>query len=480
MITDVKKVERKKYNDFNEILLENIQPYLGCTDISIIALGTALAAQAAHGIVPKWIKSSSEEKSFREIKPENVVSISLQMNEALYKSSHATSIPNAQGSNGFLKSAALGVFLNPEEKLNLFTEMEDKHIEQMLEVVENAEINVETIDVPSCNMYLRIKISIRDHKGEIITGESWLMNSYTGVVSLSRNGETLFYVLADAPQIAIDDIDFDIPQIIDSLENLSDDVYEKLEETIQLNTLAYQHGLKYEPGLGIGAKYHRMIQKGLLGDDASNQAAAITAAAEDVRMGGEDIPVMGIASSGSHGIAASLPIIAVAEKISRNRKRLLKSLALSFWITQKISGMIGFLSVPCGCVIKSGIGAAAGIAYYLGGTPLQIEQSINNFIISMAGVICDGGKTTCSIKLANAASCASHSAFLALEGVKLSKDVGGIVRDNLQKNIENMVQITNGMQDLDKVIVGILKDYQNEEEKTLSSETSKNRGETND
>ncbi|MHA2239924.1 MAG: L-serine ammonia-lyase, iron-sulfur-dependent, subunit alpha, partial [Candidatus Hodarchaeales archaeon] len=194
-------------------------------------------------------------------------------------------------------------------------------------------------------------------------------------------------------------------------------------------------------------------------NDAANLAASLTAAAEDVRMGGEDMPVMGIASSGSHGITSSIPIMAIAKFNPRDEATLLRSIALSFWITYRIKLQTGFLSAPCGCVISSGIGATAGITHYLGGNQLKIEQAMNHFIISTAGVICDGGKTTCSIKLANAASTAVQSAVLALEGVEIRNESGGIIRENFERNIGNLISISESMKEVDRTIVDILNGY---------------------
>ncbi|MFX0115529.1 MAG: L-serine ammonia-lyase, iron-sulfur-dependent, subunit alpha [Candidatus Hodarchaeota archaeon] len=448
--------ENEQY--LHKVLVEEVQPLLGCTDITIIALGTALAAQAAKGVVPQWVDSKAISLPFAEIKPKDVISISLQINEGLYKNSHATAIPNSKGQVGISRSAALAVFCDPNKKLNLFADANDTHLKKMKQLIGNAEINIETVQKPSCNLYLRCEITIQAEAG-IVTAESCLQDSYTRVVYLRRNSKPLYEQASDLIAASSVDIPLDIPILLQALQHLSPEAYTKLDETVELNTLAYEYGIEHAPGLGIGYKFSQMIKKGLIGNDAANQAAWKTAAAEDVRMGGESIPVMGIASSGSHGIAASIPIIAVAQEIRKDRQKLLQSIALSFWITQKVNSLTGFLSVPCGCVIKSGIGATAGITHYMGGSVSQIEQAINNFIVSIAGVICDGGKTTCSIKLANSASTAVQSAFLSLEGIAFSDETGGLVRENLQRNVENMILVSRSMQNVDKVIVNILKGY---------------------
>ena len=123
----------------------------------------------------------------------------------------------------------------------------------------------------------------------------------------------------------------------------------------------------------------KLALKNKTSNDIANMAAYRTAAAEDVRMSGQIIPVMGIGGSGSHGITASIPIITVVEQNQINSQKLYQSIALSFLITEEMRKLIGYLTVPCGCIIKAGVGATAGIAFALDGTILQIENAINNF-----------------------------------------------------------------------------------------------------
>jgi L-cysteine desulfidase len=446
--------------NLNSALLEDIQPFLGCTDISIIALGTALASFAARGSVPHWVNGSSRPRHpfTGGIEPGDVISLSLQVNEGLYKSSHATVIPNAGGNRGAAYSAALGLFCDPGQKLNLFADINQQQLENMKKVAAAKKVRVETIHRPDCNLFLHCQLTLQGQQG-IITAESCLQDNYTRVVFLRKDGNILFHRDGQSPRSGDPTAILDIPYLVQALDHLSADLLEKLAETVRINRHAYEYGLKNAPGLGVGARHYRMIQKGILGDDIVNWAACKTAAAEDVRMAGVNVPVMGITSSGSHGITASIPVIATAEKIVKDRQILFKSLALSFRLTQIVDGMVGRLSAPCGCVIKAGIGATAGVTYYLGGTAQQIEQAINHFIVSTAGVICDGAKPTCSLKLANSAACACQSALMALEGLSFTGESGGIVRDKLQQNIQNMIRVSKGMQPIDPVVVDILKEY---------------------
>jgi L-cysteine desulfidase len=449
---------KNRFN-LNEALLEDIQPYLGCTDVCIAGLGAALAASAAQGTVPGWLIPGNPTPAPQDLDPGQVISLHLKMNEGLFKNSHGGAVPNSGGRKGIVHSAALGLFCNPGKKLNLFEDAGPEHIDNMEQLAAARAVSVEVLRMPECNLYLHCKLILKNPQGGVTTAVACLQNHYTRVMVLTRNERILYQIPVIAKRKNVQEADFNIPRLLRELEHLSPEVLQKLDETIAMNRGAYEYGLSTAPGLGIGRALARLIEAQLIGDDAANFAASTTAAAEDVRMAGENIAVMGITGSGSHGIAASIPVIATAQKIKKDRRRLLESIALSFRLTQQVDALNGHLTAPCGCVIKAGIGAAAGVAYYLGANAHQVEQAINHFIVSTAGIFCDGAKATCAIKLAHSASSACHSALLAIQGIALDRQTGGVVRQDLDQNIRSMVRISKRMQPVDTEITSILKEY---------------------
>jgi L-cysteine desulfidase len=437
------------YN-INTILEENIQPYLGCTDISIVALGASLAMAATYSHIPSWLAPSTN--SYTKPSAENIVDMHIEVNESLYKNSHSTGIPYVLGYEGIYHSTAIGLFCSPEKQLNLLENVTPNDIESMKKIITEKKITIHIISNTTTPLYFHCKVQ-RKQGDKIIVGESCMQDTYTTVVYLKQDGNFIYQKTYKNQIQENENISWTIQDFVEQLPNLSPSVYTKLEETVQMNTKAYEYGLQHACGLGIGAGLQKLALKNKTSNDIANMAAYRTAAAEDVRMSGQIIPVMGIGGSGSHGITASIPIITVVEQNQINSQKLYQSIALSFLITEEMRKLIGYLTVPCGCIIKAGVGATAGIAFALDGTILQIENAINNFLTSTAGVICDGGKTTCSIKLANAANNACKSAFLALENVFCVHEFGGIVQKNFQKNLLNLTQLSKAMQPLDTVII---------------------------
>jgi L-cysteine desulfidase len=219
------------------------------------------------------------------------------------------------------------------------------------------------------------------------------------------------------------------------------------------------------------------VDKGYLGDDLITSAQIMVASAVDARMGGFDYPVMSCAGSGNQGVIASLPIIAVAQKGGYDIKGLLekrqsgqmsgedekrfsklaKALALSNLITCYVTYHTKYLSALCGCAVKAGIGATAGIAYFLTESADKVEMAIQNMVGDITGLLCDGAKEGCSLKLTTAASAAIQSALLAMKGIRVPLD-NGIVAEKVEDTIRNLGRVCQSMTEADAEVVRIMAD----------------------
>ena len=181
----------------------------------------------------------------------------------------------------------------------------------------------------------------------------------------------------------------------------------------------------------------------------------------DARMSGVKLPAMSSAGSGNHGLTAILPIWAVKGYMSGpDRNKVLRAIALSHIVTGYIKSHTGRLSAVCGCSIAAGAGAAAGVVYLMGGDMHQIASAIKNLIGDLAGVICDGAKASCALKLATAAGTAVQSALFALHGVDV-KESDGIIALTPEQTLKNVAQIsTQGMIETDRIILQIMMEKQ--------------------
>jgi L-cysteine desulfidase len=186
------------------------------------------------------------------------------------------------------------------------------------------------------------------------------------------------------------------------------------------------------------------------------KAKSVTAAACDARMAGLDFPAMSCTTSGNVGIGASLPLVVVAEELERSEEELLRAIALSFLLTIYTKSHIGRLSAICACIIAASLGTTAGTVLLLGGKLAEIEKAINNVVGAIGGVICDGAKFGCSLKLASGVGVALESAFLAMKGVSIPPR-DGVVCDCADETIHAIGRIAKeGMATTPEVLLDIL------------------------
>lgn len=210
-----------------------------------------------------------------------------------------------------------------------------------------------------------------------------------------------------------------------------------IEDGIKMNEYASEEGLKSKDGLSIGKTLKNLMEEGSLKMDSSSKARLLTAAAADMRMGGGTCPIMTSGGSGNQGLGVIIPIKVVYDTENLEREKLIRSVFFAHLINVYVKAYSGKLSGMCGCAIGAGIGSSAGITYMLGGNLEEIEGSASNMFANLAGMLCDGAKDTCSLKLSTSAGEAVISSYLALEGVIVKPNVG-IIGDSIEKTIQNI------------------------------------------
>ena len=195
--------------------------------------------------------------------------------------------------------------------------------------------------------------------------------------------------------------------------------------------------------------------KKYLGDSAFTHMLSMTAAACDARMDGAFIPVMSNSGSGNQGIAATLPVLSFADDIKCSQEQLIRALTLSHLMVIYIKQSLGRLSALCGCVVAA-TGASCGITYLMGGSKLQLSYAIKNMIGNITGMICDGAKPSCAMKISSGVSTAMLSALMAIEN-KVVTSSEGIIDDDVDKSIANLTAIGSiGMEGTDKLVLQIM------------------------
>jgi len=480
--------------DISKLFELEIKPAFGCTEPVAIGYATSLAYNAILGRVPIWLRGKIPIKYATGVNQEDVEvdRIEVSVDRGIFKNALAVGIPRTKGQKGIGIAAAMGIFCFPEaegKEMALFETLQPEDLEKAKTLAEK--VNIKLIEGWERSEGIQIRASVEvKHKRlpeRVLTGTAKIEKTHSNVMSISVY-DSLDQV-AEVPsekklEIQREDLGVEdrlkatsISDIVAELEALPESAVEKMIQLVEMNIAISEEGLKGMKGLGIGGILRDLVDEGCLGDDFITSAQIMVASAADVRMGGFDYPVMTCAGSGNQGITASLPIIAVAQKNGydieglllqrrsgqlseadeKKLSRLVKALALSNIITCYVTYHTKYLSALCGCAIKAGLGAAAGIAYLLSQSADKVETAIQNMAGNITGLICDGGKEGCSLKLTTSASIAIQSALLAMRGIRVPSD-NGIVAEKAEDTIRNIGRVCQAMNVTDAEIVRIMAD----------------------
>lgn len=226
-------------------------------------------------------------------------------------------------------------------------------------------------------------------------------------------------------------------------------------DAARLNSAAANESLKGNYGHSVARIVDGSAHAYIMGDSIHTRMMAITSAACDVRMAGAMIPVMSNSGSGNQGIAATLPVVVFAQETQKSEDELVRALFLSHLMLIYIKSSLGRLSPLCGAVVAT-TGSACGITWLMGGNREKIAFAIKNMIGNVAGVICDGAKPSCALKVSTGVSTATISAMMAMDG-KVVSSIEGITDEDVDKTIQNLTSIgTEGMAETDKLILKIM------------------------
>ena len=429
-----------------DILKIQVAPALGCTEPVAIALGGA----AAVSLLPE----------------KTVDHIDVWVDPNIYKNGLAVIIPSTGGLSGLDLAAAMGaVGGDPMLRLEVLDPIDDHALKSARRLVETGRVNVNLLREKT-GLFIRTVV-----KGGSHTAESVITGLHDNIVSLKLDGhavvenDLLQPGLPDAATGRLSGLEswlkgLSLEGLIELLDDLDEDDITFLESGIAINRRLAEHGLKHGPGLGVGRTMERLVRQGLVKRDMITAARILTSSAADARMSGVKLPAMSSAGSGNHGLTAILPIVAVEPFIQVEHRDVLAAIALSHIITACVKAHTGRLSAICGCSVAAGAGATAGITHMMGGTGQHIAGAIKNLIEDLAGVICDGAKCGCALKLSTAAGTAVQAALFSLHGVNVSFTDGiiGHSSEDTMKNIGTLT--TQGMIETDRTILNIMLEKQ--------------------
>lgn len=414
-----------------KLIHQEVIPAIGCTEPIAVALAAAKSTELL-GKIPERIE------------------VSLSAN--ILKNAMGVGIPGT-GMVGLPIAIALGSLIGKSAYgLEVLRDLTPESLEKGKSMVSKQMIHIrlkERVD----KLYIEVTCTAADEKATAI-----IAHEHTRFVYLSRNEEILKNELSKysgEEQATQEQLKLSFDLVYDFAMQMPLDEIRFILDTAKLNKHAAEESVKGQFGHEVGKTISGPYGHKYLGDSPYTHMLILTAAACDARMDGAMIPVMSNSGSGNQGIAATLPVVSFAEDIKCSEEQLIRALMLSHLMVIYVKQSLGRLSALCGCVVAA-TGASCGITWLMGGTKKQITYAIKNMIGNITGMICDGAKPSCAMKVASGVSTAMLSAMMAMEN-KVVTAVEGIIDEDVDQSIYNLTSIgSKGMETTDKVVLDIM------------------------
>lgn len=412
------------------LMKSEILPAVGCTEPMAVALCVARAKEEL-GCLPEKIE------------------IFLSAN--ILKNAMGVGIPGT-GMVGLPIAVALGLAVGRSEyQLEVLKDANAEAIEWAKNYLKNNDVCIKLKDGIKEKLYIEVLLAGGGHEVRTV-----ISGGHTNFVYIEKVGKVVLdRRVPEGAEDNDDDSWLNLRKVYDFAMNVPLEDVEFIAETRKLNENASNMALKGNYGHELGKTLERPLGRGIMGDSIFSHIISATANACDARMAGAMIPVMSNSGSGNQGICATLPVVVFAEENHNTEEELMRALVLSHLTAIYMKQSLGRLSALCGCVVAS-TGSSCGITYLMGGTFEQISASVKNMIANLTGMICDGAKPSCSLKLASGVSTAVFSAILAMQQ-KCVTCVEGIIDDDVDKSIHNLTKIGKfAMGETDKCVLDIM------------------------
>ena len=431
-------------------LREEVVPAMGCTEPVAVALACAKAKEL---MAYNYIESAE-----------------VFVSANIYKNGLSVGIPNTN-EVGLYIAAALGFVGGESEKdLRVLEGINERQVQLAKELLHSGKL---TLDIKDTADKIYVEVNLVTDKGNCTVIISGKHNRFVYIESLGKvlldlkkenktsdTGKNILYGL-------------EIREIISEIEKIPHEDIAFMLDGVIMNEAIAKVGLKSKMGMGVGFGLKKSIEQGFLSDDLMVSAMMLTSAASDARMSGINLSVMSSNGSGNNGITAILPIVAYKNKFDVTDEKIAKAVAISHIINSYIKHYIGRLSSLCACGVAAGTGSGVAIAWLMGASYEQIDGVIVNTIANTSGMICDGAKEGCALKLSTSASVAVQSAILAINDC-IVPIRNGIVAETAEETIINLgVLSSNGMNVADTVILKTMKKMQRAHKSRITKENSK-------
>lgn len=417
------EIKRKK---FLQILKENMYVATGCTEPGAISYCASLAATELKKV------------------GDTIESIEVFASKNILKNAMSAGLPNTTRV-GVNYAAAIGALHgDPNKKLDVNNDVTEEIYKKADEMINAGKINVQVSTEPNL-LYIEIYIRGKSHKASAI-----IVDNHTNVLRVTLDGENVYENFGKVSSDGVEKISTneiqsilnikDIFEFCDRYLDINKDDIEILKKAETINLTISDAGMKNSYGLEVGKNVKRNIDEGIATNDMKTRAVMMTTAAADARMAGAPYQVVANSGSGNQGITLNVPVLSYAKDLNVSEEKKYKAMALANLTSIYIKSKFGTLSAFCGATVAS-TGAGCGIAYLLGGGYNEICYVIHNMVGTLTGLMCDGAKADCALKIYSGLETAIFAAELAIRGKRV-QDIEGIVCDDVEDTINNIARVS--------------------------------------
>ena len=412
------------------LIKKEVVPAIGCTEPIAVSLCVAKATEVLE-TVPEKIK--------------------VYLSANILKNAMGVGIPGTK-MVGLPIAIALGALIGKSEYgLQVLKDLKPEDVDTGKEYIAEKRIEIGLKEDIDDNLYIEVHCLKNENEAVAI-----IKGTHTHFSHISRNGEiTINECDNSLCEENKDEIKLSFSKVYEFATTTPIEDIRFILQAAELNRTASKLSAQGSYGHNVAKTMTGALGKQIFGDSMLTHMMSYTAAACDARMDGAMIPVMSNSGSGNQGITATLPVLTYAEDTNCSEESLIRALILSHLTVVYIKQKLGRLSALCGCVAAA-TGASCGITYLMGGDYNQITFAVKNMVGNITGMICDGAKPSCALKISSGVSTAVLSAIMAMEQ-KVVSSLEGIVDDDVDKTIENLTSIgAVGMQETDKLVLKIM------------------------
>lgn len=412
------------------LIKREVIPAIGCTEPVAVSLCVARATELLG------------------TKPEK---ITVRLSANILKNAMGVGIPGT-GMIGLPIAIALGAIVGRSEYgLEVLKDADAEAVEAGKQYIDEQRISIDLKEGITEKLYIEVEAVAAEHRAVAI-----IAGGHTSFVYLQRDDEVLQDCrTATAEGESVDDVQLSLHRVYDFAMTAPLEEIEFIMESKRLNKAAAESAFGSDYGHSLGKTLRGERELKVLGDSIFTRILSYTASACDARMGGAMVPVMSNSGSGNQGITATLPVVVYGEECGATHEQMVRALTLSHLTVIYIKQSLGRLSALCGCVVAAS-GSSCGITYLMGGGYEEVAMAVKNMIANLTGMICDGAKPSCALKLASGVSTAVLSAMMAMEHRCVSK-LEGIIDEDVDRSIRNLTTIgREGMNETDGLILDIM------------------------